>query len=73
MNDEKRLDDEALEKVSGGGDDQDYMNRIVRFVQENCYSCYRNFFGTCPYGSNEDAFKELGSNPYAKCPCKEAW
>ena len=72
MTDEKRLDDETLENVSGGGDeDKDYMNCIVRFEQKNCYSCYRQVFRTCPYGSNEDAFKALGSNQYAKCPDKE--
>ena len=76
MNDEKRLDDEALEKVSGGGPTMQYQ---YRFYENNCHSCrkyntlnHNTNTWNCPYGTIEDAFKELGSSPYAKCPCKEA-
>ncbi len=65
------MNDETLEKVSGGGDEADDMNRIISFERKNCYSCYRQVFRTCPYGSGEDAFVALGSSIYAVCPDKE--
>ena len=65
MTDEKRLDDEALEKVSGGGPTTQY-----RFFENNCHSC-RHYNVDCPYGSCTLAFEELGSNVHAVCPYKE--
>ena len=75
MTEEKRLDESTLEKVSGGSNDAVQY----RFYENNCHSCrkyntrnYNTNTWNCPYGTIEDAFKELGSSPYAKCPYKEA-
>ena len=68
MNDEKRLDESTLEKVSGGGGGTTHY----RFKENNCFSCRHNNTPNCYYGSSITAFETLGSNPRAKCPYKEA-
>ncbi len=70
MTDEKKtapdaLNEEALEKVSGGIRASD----VQCFMQNNCNYCRRIIDWTCPYGSIEKTVEKLGR--YGSCPEKE--
>ena len=69
MSEEKRLDDEALEKVSGGQGESMNANKVYIFAAKNCFYCSHNEVD-CPYGGHKEAFKELGCDLDAKCPYK---
>ena len=71
MTDEKRLDDEPLENVSGGLNEPLNVNALYEFESRNCYCCSHNEVD-CPHGGAIRCFRELGCDPYAKCPEKEA-
>lgn len=64
MNDEKKLNDETLEKVSGGGSDEEKD----AFFKRNCLICRRYTDRNCSYGTYDQAFEALGCDPRAKCP-----
>ena len=66
MNDEKKLNDEAVENVAGGEFEyiptQEQLKQLV-FDKFNCLACDKR---NCPYGGNNFlAFRELGGEP---CP-----
>ena len=65
MSEEKRLDEKALEEVSGGVDKSKYDS--FQFI--NCHKCSHYIKHTCPYGSIADALadaiKVFGKS---KCP-----
>ena len=70
MTDEKKtapdaLNEEALEKVSGGTGQPD----VRFFYNNNCNHCRRIIDWTCPYGSIEKTVEKLGR--YGSCPEKE--
>ena len=74
MTEEKRLDDETLENVSGGQGESLNMSKVHVFLSRNCFHC-RHYEADCPYGKYKEpykAFEALGSEPYAVCPYKEA-
>ncbi len=48
MSDEKKLNDEPLEKVSGGQGESLNMNKVHVFLNRNCYHC-RRYEVDCPY------------------------
>ena len=64
MNDEKKLNDETLEKVSGGWSDEEKD----AFFKRNCLICRRYTDRNCSYGTYDQAFEALGCDPRAKCP-----
>ncbi len=68
MSEEKRLNDETLENVSGGsqGPDNDPFHS---FLASNCARC--RLAWDCPYGGSDKAFSQLGAG--AKCLKMEAW
>ena len=56
------LNDDALDKVTGGG----YKEDLVRFLEENCRCCC-HFSKGCPYDGPYYYAKEYGFTP---CPDK---
>ena len=62
MTEEKKLNDETLEKVSGGSAEED------AFFKRNCSICRRYTDRNCSYGTYDQAFEALGCEPRAKCP-----
>ena len=66
MSEEKKLDEKALEEVSGGWS----VVEIPKFEANNCVSCGHYFNHTCPYGGPDKALayaiKEIGKE--ARCP-----
>ena len=69
MNEEKKLDDEALENVSGGAGTADEQTKDKFWFICNCFAgCYYENHGGCPYGSKKNAFSKVGAGN--KCPKK---
>ena len=71
MSEEKRLDEKALEEVSGGSIQSEYDS----FRRVNCLMCGHYFNQTCPYGSTFDAMADAiqGRSERTKlCPKKVA-
>ena len=71
MNDEKKLNDEALENVSGGQGESLNANKVYIFAAKNCFHCSHNEVD-CPYGGHKEAFKALNCDLDAVCPHKGA-
>ena len=71
MSEEKTLDDEALEKVSGGQGGSPNVNEIYVFADRNCFHC-SHYEVDCPYGGHKEAIQELWGDRFANCPHKEA-
>ena len=70
MSEEKRLNDEALEKVTGGTIDISGLSEEQRaFIGANCIGCRFEGPGTCPYGGNnkEVAIPKAMSEGGTKC------
>ena len=65
MSEEKKLDEKALEDVTGGT-----KTALNIFITDNCTSCGHLFSHTCPYGGSAQAYAELGTDEL--CPKKEA-
>ena len=57
MSEEKKLNDEALEKVTGGVDyDKDFNYAEKTFIAVNCIlPCRHEGLMTCPYGTDKKA------------------
>ena len=70
MTDEKKLNDEPLENVSGGQSEDVDINKLVMLMKDSCYRC-RHYNVDCPYGSSEDISKALGYD-VLNCRHKEA-
>lgn len=65
--DEKKLKEEELEEVSGGGSDLAQFN--FYFTMNNCFYCSKRKSG-CPYGDREGRYAAFGGNQSAVCPDK---
>lgn len=61
MNEEKMLDEKALEEVSGGNEED--IQKWGSFLNNNCFLC-----DTWLFCSNYKKFTELGKDPNAHCP-----
>ena len=75
MTDEKRLDDDTLENVSGGMEVDQYEADYNAFVELNCTICDLAKYRVCQYPNRAGAgqhqvFDELGRKPDAVCPYK---
>ena len=82
MNEEKRLDDETVEKVVGGGadDEVEHGRFITDFILANCFKCKKYFSWyhmSCPYNNDSRtiydtfhvAFQDDGNK---RCPDRES-
>ena len=71
MSEEKKLDEKALEEVSGGFSKSESNS----FLVSNCFKCSHYIHRTCPYGSITDALADAieGLSKGTKlCPKKVA-
>ena len=74
MFEDKKLNDEALEKVTGGTIDISGLSEEQRaFIGANCIGCAFEGPGTCPYGGNNKkaAIPKAMSEGGTKCVKKE--
>ena len=71
MNEEKKLDEKALEAVTGGaGTEGEWTKDEFWFIWNNCFAgCYYENHRGCPYGSKKNAFSQVGAGK--KCPKKK--
>lgn len=74
--DEKKLNDEALEGVSGGVDtetreeQEKFRKFVTNFPQKNCLFCGK-LGKNCPIGSSISArYEAFNGDPNAVCPDK---
>lgn len=63
VSEEKRLNDEAVESVTGGGLSQEEWEPFSQFNANNCAIC--EVSGSCSFKSTFDAFRQLGGQD---CP-----
>lgn len=67
--DEKKLNDEELEAVSGGRNS--FAGFLAEFCAKQCGLCTKNKGGRCPYGEKQERYEAFGRNPDATCPDRE--
>ena len=72
MNDEKRLDDEALEKVSGGTGNDENPDFLYDFTMNNCQHCSKAlnaaYYRDAPYCDPMSKYGAVHGDGTARCP-----
>ncbi len=68
MSDEKKLNDEAVENVSGGDKgDEAYQEKFEKFLLLNCSTCYWKLHAAgCPL-TPEHIFRDVSSGDDIRC------